>query len=358
MAFYLPQFHPIPENDAWWGKGFTEWTNVAKAKPLFRGHNQPRFPADFGYYDLRVPETRQQQADMARQYGIYGFCYYHYWFGGKRLLNQPLDDVLKSGKPDFPFCLCWANESWSRRWLGEEKDVLIHQSYSQEDDLRHAAFLLKLFKDKRYITVNGRPVFIIYRPMDLPDIQATLTTIRNAVAAENITPWFVASNSHCPEKPVDLLIKLGFDSVLQFRPQLGVLPNFMHSRFLWGRLLKNMLGNAVFSGRQRLYTYNNALHLMQQAEPDSFRHSIPCVFTGFDNTARRGANAIVMYGNTPDLFRKELERVRSKMLQSERNHDLFFINAWNEWAEGNYLEPDMKNGYEYLKAVNDVFGLQ
>ena len=159
IAFYLPQFHPIPENDAWWGKGFTEWTNVAKARPLFRGHYQPHLPADLGFYDLRLPETREAQAELAREHGISGFCYYHYWFHGRRLLERPFQEVLESGRPKFPFCLCWANEPWSRRWLGEEQDILIAQTYSREDDEAHSEYLSSVFSDERYITVGNRPVF-------------------------------------------------------------------------------------------------------------------------------------------------------------------------------------------------------
>ena len=159
IAFYLPQYHPIPENDEWWGKGFTEWTNVAKAKPLFPGHYQPHIPADLGFYDLRLPETRQAQADLAREYGIYGFCYYHYWFNGKRILKRPFDEVLASGKPDFPFCLCWANENWTRTWDGQEKSVLIAQNYSEEDDRQHIQWLAKAFQDKRYIRIEDKPRF-------------------------------------------------------------------------------------------------------------------------------------------------------------------------------------------------------
>jgi lipopolysaccharide biosynthesis protein len=174
IAFYLPQYHPIPENDLWWGKGFTEWTNVAKARPVFRGHCQPHLPADLGFYDLRVAESRDAQAALAREYGIQGFCYFHYWFNGKRLLERPFDEVLGSGRPDFPFCLCWANESWSRRWLGEERDVLMEQTYSQEDDLAHADWLGRAFADNRYIRIGGRPLFLVYRPAHLPDAKRTV----------------------------------------------------------------------------------------------------------------------------------------------------------------------------------------
>ncbi len=181
IAIHLPQFHPTPENDEWWGTGFTEWTNVAKAQPLFPKHYQPHLPADLGFYDLRLAETRNVQAEMAKAYGIYGFCYYHYWFNGKRILEKPLDEILAKKEPAFPFMLCWANETWSRRWLGEEKEILIKQTYSEKDDYNHAEWLCKMvFSDSRYITINGRPAFMFYRPHDLPDYKKTLQVFKDA----------------------------------------------------------------------------------------------------------------------------------------------------------------------------------
>jgi hypothetical protein len=179
IAFYLPQFHPIPENDDWWGKGFTEWRNVVQAKPLFPGHYQPHLPADLGFYDLRVPETRQAQADLAREYGIHGFCYYHYWFKGRRLLERPFNEVLTSGQPDFPFCLCWANESWTRAWDGQSGVILMKQEYSEEDDYQHIRWLSNVFRDKRYIRYEGKPLFLVYRVRDLPNPLQTTEIWRN-----------------------------------------------------------------------------------------------------------------------------------------------------------------------------------
>src|SRR6476620_7799168 len=173
IAIHLPQFHPIPENDEWWGKGFTEWTNVTKAKPLFKGHYQPHLPADLGFYDLRLPEIREQQAQLAKEYGIYGFCYYHYWFNGRRLLERPFEEVFKSGKPDFPFMLCWANENWTRVWDGMNNEVLLAQNYSEEDDRAHIKTLIPYFKDSRYIKINRKPIIAIYRSSSLPNPKRT-----------------------------------------------------------------------------------------------------------------------------------------------------------------------------------------
>jgi len=352
IAIYLPQFHPIPENDAWWGKGFTEWTNVAKAKPLFKGHLQPRYPSDLGYYDLRVHETRELQAQIAKSYGIHGFAYYHYWFNGKRLLQRPVEEVLKTGQPDFPFCLFWANETWSRRWLGEERDVLMKQTYSHDDDALHIDYLLRVFEDQRYINYNGRPVFIVYRPADLPTDSRFIEHLKNeSVKRIGHEPFLIASDSHCWN--MDQLLKLGYDAVLHFRPQLGVLPNAFNESYKKAKLVPGKLRN-IFKPTYKHFTYLEALHRMQAIEPADYRKSVPSVFVGWDNTARRGQNAIVVTENNPALFQQELRRIIRKINQFGSATDFVFINAWNEWAEGNYLEPDLLNGFKFLEAVKDV----
>ena len=194
IAFYLPQYHPIPENDEWWGKGFTEWTNVTKAKPIFRDHYQPHLPADLGYYDLRLPEVRQAQAELAKEYGIGGFCYYHYWFSGKRLLERPFNEVLASGKPDFPFCLCWANESWSRRWDGQETQVLTKQTYDGVSDTKnHIHWLIKAFKDPRYIRINDKPLFLIYRAKEIPELERMIVIWREEAEKAGLTGLYLCS---------------------------------------------------------------------------------------------------------------------------------------------------------------------
>src|SRR5437667_7337089 len=217
IAFYLPQFHPIPENDAWWGKGFTEWSNVVKAKPLFRGHYQPHLPADLGFYDLRLPETRQAQADLARQYGIYGFCYYHYWFNGQRLLGRPLDDVLASGKPDFPFCLCWANENWTRRWDGRERELLMEQRYSDDDDRAHMRWLAEAFGDERYIRVNNKPLFLVYRASRIPDPLRTTTIWRDEAQRLGFGDLYLCRVESFADERDDPL-RIGFDAAVEFQP--------------------------------------------------------------------------------------------------------------------------------------------
>ncbi|MCX6300308.1 MAG: glycoside hydrolase family 99-like domain-containing protein [Bacteroidetes bacterium] len=353
IAIYLPQFHPIPENDEWWGKGFTEWTNVTKAKPLFKNHYQPHLPADLGFIDLRLAESRQAQVDLAKTYGIEGFCYYHYWFKGKKLLDRPFEDVLKTGQPDFPFCLFWANETWSRRWLGEEKEVLLKQEYSEDDDIKHAHYLLNAFKDKRYITVNGRPVFVIYKPNDLPNPAATVNTIKRiAIQHIGIEPLLIASNSHFTDAAK--LFSFGFDEILNFRPQLGVLPNAFNTTISVKRFINNCISNRTLNGNLKIFDYGKALHLMSEVEPADFDNIIPMVFVGWDNSARRGNKGIIITNNTPEKFADEIIRVVDKMDNSKNNNGLLFINAWNEWAEGNHLEPDHKNGLAYLKVIKQV----
>jgi lipopolysaccharide biosynthesis protein len=327
IAFYLPQFHPIPENDAWWGRGFTEWTNVAKAKPLFHGHYQPHIPANLGFYDLRVPEVRDAQASLASRFGIEGFCYWHYWFNGKRLLERPFDEVLESGRPDFPFCLAWANETWSRRWLGEELSILQKQTYSVEDDVAHARWLTRAFADKRYIKVEGRPVFLIYRPRDLPNPNQSIRILRYECHAAGLpNPYLLGMNAH---RDLDSR-ELGFDGNVDFEPQLGVLP---------GPLADGL----------KIYDYSAARRRMT-ARPLRYP-AYRSIFVAWDNSPRRGEDGIVFINSTARSFEAGLEEAVSATAEKPYDDRLVFLNAWNEWAEGNHLEPDLKNGLAYLEAV-------
>ena len=349
IAFYLPQYHPIPENDRWWGKGFTEWINVTQAQPLFDDHYQPHLPADLGFYDLRLPEARIAQAELAKEYGVYGFCYYHYWFHGKRLLERPFNEVLGSGEPDFPFCLCWANETWSRRWLGEEKDILIKQTYSQEDDYNHIQWLVNAFADDRYIKIDNRPLFLIYRPKDLPSIQKTLDIFRNECMKKGLeNPYIVGVDAHSPGYDYR---KDGFDSTLAFEPQLGCLPNFKSDRFNFSKLIRNrQMG--VDSAKLKIYDYLEAREKMTKRKR-KFPH-LQSVFVGWDNTARRGKDGIIMINSSPDKFKIELKKTIENSMVCTDNNKIVFINAWNEWAEGNHLEPDLLHGCGYLEAVKEI----
>jgi len=349
IAFYLPQFHPIPENNNWWGKGFTEWTNVAKAKPLFTSHYQPHIPADLGYYDLRVPESRLAQAELAESHGIEGFCYWHYWFNGKRLLERPFNEVLSSNEPNFPFCLAWANETWSRRWLGEERDILLKQTYSDQDDLKHIRWLLNAFSDSRYITVEGRPLFLIYRPHNLPSPKKTTDVFRTECVKSGLPePYLIGINAHNPR--VDSK-DLGFDGTLNFEPALGVLPDRMINRIKLSKGINN-LGLGVINPKLDVYDYSHSRRLMVDRNLN-YQH-YPCIFVGWDNTPRRGKNAIIIVNSTPNVFAEGLSEITKSVMNKPFEDRFIFINAWNEWAEGNHLEPDLRNGNNYLEAVKRI----
>jgi lipopolysaccharide biosynthesis protein len=348
LAFYLPQFHPIPENDEWWGPGFTEWRFVADTRPLFPGHEQPRLPADLGYYDLRVPEARRAQADLARAYGIDAFCYYHYWFGGRRLLGRPLDEVLATGEPDFPFCLCWANESWTRTWRDAERGVLIEQTYSDADDGAHAEFLAAAFADPRYLKCGGRPVFVIYRPLDLPNPTATIAAIKETATRRGLAePLLLGANARAPWHDFRAL---GFDGTLDWQPKLG----FLGRRALlldWrlSRGLRNLARARRFRPRLELLAEAEGRRRMAYQTPRP--GLVPSVLVGWDNSPRLGDRAIVLTERSPDRFESELVAALERARDLDKSQRMVFLFAWNEWGEGAYLEPDGRFGRGYLEAV-------
>jgi hypothetical protein len=349
LAVYLPQFHPIPENDQWWGKGFTEWSNVAGSLPLFRGHQQPVIPADLGFCDLRLAETRQAQADLARSHGIHGFCYYHYWFHGRRLLERPFNEVLESGQPEYPFCLCWANESWSRRWLGEDQEILIRQTYSTDDHRAHARWLSRAFSDPRYVRVAGHPLFLIYRPLDIPDLARAMDEFRREVERQGVAcPWLVGVDAHCPG--TDFRVH-GLDASMRFEPQLGVNPGFMSDRFSLARLARN-LRMGVMSGMLRLYDDAQSRERMRNQAATYGHSAYPCVYVGWDNSPRRGRNGIIFMNRRSEEFARSLHHALSHARTFPEHERLVFINAWNEWAEGNHLEPDTVRGHAMLECVS------
>lgn len=354
LAFLLPQFHPISENDAWWGKGFTEWRNVVKAKPLFRGHYQPHIPADLGFYDLRLPETREAQAHLARAHGITGFCYYHYWFNGRRLLNRPIDDIVASGKPDFPFCFCWANENWTRRWDGLESEVLLQQDYSDVDDRAHIRHLIDIFADDRYIKVDGRPLFLVYRSALLPAPERTADIWRAACREAGFPGlYLVRVESHEEVDPSSI----GFDAAAEFAPNWSVLPEtkFKSETWdvrarIWHWLQKAHLMSSAYQ-LHKVYSYERMSRQMQT------RASVPyvrfrCAMPSWDNSARREHGARIFDGSTPALYEAWLAQAcRETMSARHGDEQIVFINAWNEWAEGNHLEPDQRWGNAYLAAT-------
>ena len=382
LAFYLPQFHPVPENDEWWGKGFTEWTNVAKAKPLFKGHYQPRLPADLGFYDLRVPEVREAQAALARKAGIEAFCYYHYWFAGKRLLERPFNEVVTSGKPDFPFCLCWANQSWSGIWHGSPGKILIEQTYpGPEDHRKHFMALREAFLDKRYFRVDGRPVFVIFRPNEFPDVKAFIQQWQQ-LAIEHGLPGihFIAHLFHY-ETNWDYKAH-GFDNCvvvstlkslsLSMRDLIfGVKKNGSqngakdHPVPIDGNASKGALRHALWRRYRSWFgKFSQVVHY-KHAHPfllegcKEVPGAYPCVTPNWDNTARSNVRGVVLHESTPELFRAHLRQAINLVENRPPSQRLTFIKSWNEWAEGNYLEPDQRYGHEYLKVVQEeVFARQ
>ena len=337
IAIYLPQFHPIPENDEAWGEGFTEWSNVKKAEPLFEGHYQPHIPHDdVGYYDLRNPDVLIKQAAMAKEHGIYGFAYYHYWFNGKLLLETPMDNMLKTGNPDFPFCYIWANENWTKRWDGLDNEVIIKQEYSFQDDLEHIQYLCKnVFNDKRYITIDEKPVFIVYRTELFPDIKRTVQIWREEVKKYGFKDIYLVRVEHFVKNldPKDI----GFDSAMEFAPDGDCVEGHHY------------IENHV------VIDYTTVVsNMLLKMKPYKYFH---CIFPTWDNTPRRKQIGGTIYVNTDlDVFTFFLEHQLVSTLKKFDNHDerLVFINAWNEWGEGCHIEPDKKVGYQYLNICKQV----
>ncbi|WP_310534808.1 glycoside hydrolase family 99-like domain-containing protein [Novosphingobium sp.] len=351
IAIHLPQFHPIPENDEWWGKGFTEWTNVAKAKPLFPGHDQPRLPADLGFYDLRLDEVRAAQAEMAKAYGISAFCYYHYWFNGRRILERPVQEIHASGEPDFPFCLCWANENWTRTWDGTESSVLLHQDYSPDDDRAHIRSLIPLFSDPRYLRIDGKIAFFVYRSNRLPDPAATVAIWREEVGRAGLGELFLGEFT---TSDVNLATS-GFDVAVEFAPSPYALPKQRRFQRLLTKIWCRSFARTRGTRQAAIHLYDDLCEAMVGRETPAGVTSdrwLRCVSPSWDNSPRRKDKPLIFIGSTPGKYeawlRSMVRWTRSKLPPGRR---FVFINAWNEWAEGNFLEPDQKNGHAYLEAT-------
>lgn len=351
IAYYLPQFHPIPENNSWWGQGFTEWTNVAKARPLYRSHYQPKIPADLGFYDLRNPETREDQAELARKAGIGGFCYWHYWFGnGKRLLERPFNDVLQSGAPKFPFCLGWANESWKAKvWAddgGKKDKTLVEQLYPGVEDNEHHFFsLLDAFRDSRYIRIEGKPFFLIYKPFQFAEIKGFLAEW-NALAKEvglSDGFHFVAQIDNAEQK--DILEGYGF-SAFVYAPRL-LAAYWRQSKIT--RLISKI--KRVMRGTPLIIDYALAVEGFVDNEEDGLENVMPTIIPNWDHSPRSGNRAVVLDNSTPDLFRNNVRAAMNSVKHKRNCNKIIMLKSWNEWGEGNYMEPDLKFGTGYIEAL-------
>jgi len=341
IAFYLPQFHPIPENDVWWGKGFTEWRNVTRSRPNFTGHYQPRLPGDLGFYDLSLRETYSHQVELARRYGVDGFCLYYYWFAGKRLLERPLDRMLEDPAFEFPFCICWANENWTRRWDGKDHEVLMAQAHTTADDISVISDLMRYIQHPAYIRVGGKPLLLIYSASRFPDIRSTLRTWRTECRERGVGEIYLAmvESFDLTDQKVTPA-ELGFDAGVEFPPHNGGVHPVQ-------------VRDAVPQFRGQVFSYEQtAVHYMTRPAPGypCFRTAMP----GWDNTPRRLHDGVVFAGSTPGAYQAWLESaLRRTREQLTGDEQLVFINAWNEWAEGAYLEPDLGWGHGYLEATRN-----
>ena len=350
IAFYLPQFHPTEHNNEWWGKGFTEWTNVAKSKPLFPGHYQPKIPADLGFYDLRLPEVRAYQAQLAREAGITGFCYYHYWFGnGQKELNQPFEQVVASGEPNFPFCLCWANESWHRKFWNKDgsmakySKILIEQQYlGTTDNEAHFDDLLSAFKDERYIKIDGRPVFMIYKPLLFENVDRFILEWNELAIKNGFPGMYFIGYSLKIEEEYPKIKSLGFDAVNSCRLGYG-------NQNLLQRILYK-LGSLVFR-LPRIFLYSSMIkHLIGTEELNEDIY--PTIIPNWDHTPRSGKRGYLYHNSTPELFGQHVDAVFKQI--THKNRQIVFLKSWNEWGEGNYMEPDLKYGLKYIQTLREM----
>ena len=357
IAFYLPQFHAIPENDEWWGKGFTDWTNVKASKPQYKGHVQPEVPLNDNYYDLLNPETQIWQADLAKRYGIDAFCYYHYWFEGKLLLERPMENMLKNPKIDIPFCICWANETWARTWDGKETDILIKQNYNENREAwkSHFEYLLQFFRDERYVKNNGRPLLLIYKPYLITNCKEMIIYWRELAVENGLTGLYIGYQY--PESFDYDMDELGFDFGVEFEPLYTGHEFSVQNSGNWEKL-RFYAKDPEWLFRKMMYklfhcpniwNYDTAWNMILRRKPEK-ENVMPGAFPAWDNSPRKKNNATIYRGASPEKFKKYFS------MQMERAEKIYhaeyiFINAWNEWGEGAHLEPDEVNGYAWLEAV-------
>lgn len=351
IAYYLPQYHPTKRNNEWWGKGFTEWTNVGKAKKLYPGHYQPKVPSELGYYDLRLPEVREAQVELAKEAGVTGFCYYHYWFeAGFEELERPFKEVVESGKPDFPFCLCWANESWySKFWNNDgtiKKKILAEQKYlGKEDNEKHFYSLLNAFKDKRYIRIDGKLLFVIYQPLAFKNFKE-FKAQWNQLAIENGLGGFFFVGQTLHKEKIDEIIEYGLDAVnhchrLDNYYQYNKASNFVMRCFNFAR---------KFIKVPFIIPYKKAIK--HSVFEEDYREDVfPTMMPNWDHTPRSGRGGTVLHNATPELFEEHAKKVLATTKDKNEDKRIVFLKSWNEWGEGNYMEPDLKFGRGFINAL-------
>ena len=364
IAFYLPQYHAIPENDAAWGEGFTEWTNVKRARPLFDGHNQPRIPLDGNYYNLLDETVLVNQSGLAQKYGVYGFCYYHYWFkNGRKLLEKPVERMLSNPEVTIPYCLCWANESWTKRWNGRDGEIIVEQDYGDKKDWEeHFQYLLNYFRDSRYITINGKPLVLIYKPDEIPCVSEMMDywqVLANQNGIESLCFVSQSSSSY---------YNAGFDSSM-FDYQIKFEPFFSYNNGLrnlvkstcrklhltkgYGTVQNLMRAKKSKSPKQVVIDYDKVWNSILKKNSDG--NLLEGAFVDWDNTPRTHSGYRTD-GSTPQKFESYFAKLCEK-IRREKNMPVIFINAWNEWAEGAYLEPDVRWGYKYLEALRNALNI-
>ncbi|UKA29892.1 glycoside hydrolase family 99-like domain-containing protein [Photobacterium damselae] len=342
IAFYLPQFHCFPENDKWWGKGFTEWRNVTKAVPQFIGHNQPLLPSDLGFYDLNNDDVLMDQVKIAKNYGIAAFCFHYYWFSGRKLMNKPIEKYLNNKELDLNFCICWANENWTRRWDGNESDVLIGQEHSLEIDSKFILDIKQFLEDERYIKVNGKKLIVIYRPSIIPNIKEVVENWRTHCRNNGLGEIHLVMAKSFDQVDPSLY---GFDAAVEFPPhQLGAIVSPE-------KIDNTQLLNKSFEGL--IFDYNKVVNAKLREYKDQFSDNLyRTVFPSWDNEARKPGRGHIFKGSTSGKYQEWLEGAIDYSKKNKvENESLVFINAWNEWAEGAVLEPTLKEGYSYLNAT-------
>lgn len=344
IAFNLPQFHPIPENDKWWGAGFTEWRNVAKARPLFHGHRQPNLPGELGFYDMRLQETQEQQGELAAWAGIDAFCYYHYWFAGRLLLQQPLERLIARDTPKLPFCLCWANHSWTNHWAGISDDIIVEQTYPGEEDHRnHYLYLRRFFNDERYLKVNGKLVLVIFRPNDIPEVAKFIDQLQQWSKQDGLGELFIIGLDHD-----HALLGAGFDALAPHS-----LNNALAAYLKGCRRYIQMMRRLLWRYPRWVIDYTVLDRYFENHKYDGLT-MLPTAMPNWDNTPRIGRRGLVFVNCSPENFAKHLRRSVSGFKNTDDGKDrIIFVKSWNEWAEGNYLEPDLTYGRGWLEAVRE-----